>query len=159
MTSLAECFNPAKLGGTLKAAYEKWKEVFGNLPQDKLLVFEQMSAFFTNCNNAYLAFFSKCEMDDKERIFSVGGSAYLATLHFNNIKRLLQKNEDKDVCAAIDATSRWLQDKGWFGLPAPYDGNGNKVYKTAWGCISDMRQFNDAMNKFVAMCHETNDRK
>lgn len=159
ITAIGSCLNPNNLGPTLKEAYDKWESIFGKLPKDKLLVFEQMSSFFTNCSNAYSAFFSNAEMDSKERIFCVGAAADLAVTHYNNIKYLLEVSDDQKACEAIDKTSRWLQDHGWFGLPVPYDRDGNKVYKTAWGCISDMRQFNDAMAKFVAMCHETNDRK
>ena len=159
ITSIGEFLNPSKLGPTLKAAHERWESIFGKLPKDKILVFEQMCSFFVNCSNAYSAFFSNADMESKERMFCVGGAAYLAVTYYNNVKKLLGVSDDKKACEAIDKTSRWLQEHGWFGLPAPYDNDGNKVYKTAWGCISDMRQFNDAMTKFVAMCHENNDRK
>ena len=117
-----------------------------------------MCQFFYNAANAYATFYAKWDMDDKARIFGVGGSAYLVMIHYENIKTLLGKSDDKEVCMAIDKTSEWLIAKGWYGLPTPYDNEGVKHFKTAFGVVTDMRQFNEVMQRYVEQANENDPR-
>ena len=68
------------------------------------------------------------------------------------------KSDDKEVCSAIDKTSKWLVDKGWYGLPTPYDKEGVQHFKTAWGVVTDMRQFNEIMQRYVEEAHANDPR-
>ena len=149
IANIGDTIDFGKMGKTMTEAAQKYNAVFGNIAPDKRLVIEQMCQFFYNAANAYATFYAKWDMDDKARIFGVGGSAYLVMIHYENIKKLLGKSDEKEVCTAIDKTSEWLIAKGWYGLPTPYDNEGVKHFKTAFGVVTDMRQFNEIMQRYV----------
>jgi len=148
----------------MKDAAKKYKEVFSPFNERQMLVINQCLFFFNNAGDAYTSWYANY-LCDEERIKFANASAVRCLVHYGNIVHLLRKNDAKKfadvaVCeGAIDKTSEMLVARGWHGMPAPYDREGVRHYKTAHGIVEDMKQFINARGSMLAAAEEERSNK
>jgi hypothetical protein len=137
-----------------KEKYKIYKEIFGSLECDRLLVMNQMCSIFEISNVAYRAIAAIGKYHTEiSGVCEAGCAAQQVMIHFEILKETLKGNE-QEIIEKIDATSKYLKDKGWYGLPEPLDSEGCKHIKTADGLISDMRRYAKAFTDLQKQVEE-----
>lgn len=134
--------------------YKIYKEIFGSLEGDRLLAMNQMCSMFEISNVAYRAIAAIGKYHTEvSGVCEAGCAAQQVMIHFEILKSTL-KCDEQETIKKIDATSKYLKDKGWYGLPEPLDAEGCKHIKTADGLVSDMRRYAQAFSNLQKQVEE-----
>lgn len=127
------------------------KSIFDGMPRDKYLQLMQMCGpcgCWQNAGRAYDTITDSVEkLTESQRLIRVGVFAESSLSAFGRCMEMLGKNLE-DTLATMDATSKWLVEKGWDGLPAPENAHGYRVRKTARQLYDDMVRFRDAWYEY-----------
>lgn len=131
-----------------------YRSIFEGLEPDRLYILNQMCNMFEVANAAYREVASIGKFSDAATgIGATGCLAQQVMVHFDILKETYKCSES-ELIQKIDATSKWLKDKGWYGLPEPNDENGCRHIKTADGLVSDMRKYIGLYEQLRKQCEE-----
>lgn len=131
-----------------------YREIFENLDPDKSYILNQMCSMFEVASAAYREVASIGKFaSEATGIGATGCLAQQVMIHFDILKEAYKCSES-ELIEKIDATSKWLKEKGWYGLPEPNDENGCRHIKTADGLVSDMRRYINLYEQLRKQCEE-----
>lgn len=137
-----------------KEKYRIYKEIFGSLDGDRLLAMNQMCSMFEIANVAYRAIAAIGKYHTEvSGVCEAGCAAQQVMIHFEILKEAL-KCDEQETIKKIDDTSKYLKEKGWYGIPEPLDAEGCKHIKTADGLVSDMRRYAQAFSNLQKQAEE-----
>ena len=79
-------------------------------------------------------------------------------IHFKILMEAFGGSED-DVLKKIDDSSKWLKEKGWYGIPEPFDADGVRHMKTAHGMHEDMKSYIKAYDEIQRVYLQANEER
>lgn len=138
-------------GEDSKRLHEAYRAVYGGLDDSRAYRIDQMCEMFTLAREIY-AVMLLAEKGKIERTAATGRTGALAEqfhIHLDNLREAYGWCAKDELCRRIDATSKWLIERGWFGLPEPEDKDGAKHYKTAAGMCADAKACMDAYHELA----------
>lgn len=133
-----------------KDAYRRYHAVFDEMPQDKREVIELMRSCWATAWNAYnSAMGYNGEDTDDKKIMRCGTFADAFLMRFEAIQRLLGNESVDSVLKKMNSTSKWLIERGLFGLPTPVDRDNIVHHKTADGMYEDMKRYSQTRKQLI----------
>lgn len=134
----------------MKEAEKSFHRVFDNIPEKKAEIIRAMTLCWRTAWNAYNAAMGYHGEDtDEKKIMGCGSHADIFFIQFRSVQFLLGNESVDSVLKKMNATSRWLEERGWTHLPTPVDQDGVRHEKTADGMYEDMKRFSDTKMQLI----------
>lgn len=139
------------IGGTVSKVMPIRKNVFSDLPQEKQRVVMQMAGpwgCWSFAREAYEAITQQGEkITDGERIMKAGSMADSSLSCLRRCMDMLNQSED-DTISTMEATSKWLLERDYVGLPTPLNSHGIRQRKSAKEMIEDMKRYSKTKSDY-----------
>ena len=152
-------FDEDKLGEYGKASARAYHAIYDGLSEEKTFCIDQMCNMFKTANAAYHAISGIGKYYNAvSGMCEAGANASQFEIHMNILLEKYGCTVD-ELDKKIDATSEWLKERGWFGIPEPYDKDGHKHIKTAYAMRADMEKYIKTYTDMLAAIRQANEEK
>lgn len=148
-----EFFDDREMGEMAKAKLKAYHAIFDGLDANRRLAINQMCSLFEIASVAYKSIAGiGIYYSEVGGVCEAGACAEQYMIHYGILRELYGNCSDDDMIKRIDATSEWLKNKDWYGIPDPVDREGVKHMKTAAGMHDDMKKFISAYADIKKVC-------